>query len=214
MILGVGLLLATLVAPAAAQADGDPASDILPDADVYYPYSPSVSNSETKRLNALLAEAAKKKVHMKVALIATTQDMGVVVALFGKPVQYAPFLAQELAFAFKGPLIVVMPQGVAIVGGTAKGMAAAKAAGPKAVSVTTTADPLAQAAKKMLKAYAATSGIKLTGSTQSPSKKGLSTLVTSILIGSLVFILLAVAAIFASRASGGSEPPKPESDAS
>lgn len=200
----ISALLLALVAivPASAVANGDPASDILIDADAYYPYSPSVSPKETKRLDTILAQAVAKKVHMKVALIATNQDLGLVTSLWGKPATYAPFLAQEIAYAFKGPLIIVMPQGVAIHGGEKEETAAAVAAAPKSFEITTSSDDLAHAAGDMAIAYAKTRGITLTGIPANPKNgKAVSSLVTSIIIGVVVFVLLAAAALFASRAS-------------
>lgn len=52
------LLLAAalaLTAAPAALADGDPASDILPAQDAYYPYTPAVSKPLVTALNGLLA---------------------------------------------------------------------------------------------------------------------------------------------------------------
>ena len=55
--------------PAAAAADGDPASDVLLAQDVYYPYAPKVSKPMSTALNGLLARVRKSGYPMKVALI-------------------------------------------------------------------------------------------------------------------------------------------------
>ena len=109
------LALALLVgAPApSAQADGDPASDVLLGANVFYPYNPPVAPSLQRTLNGETAAAARAHFHLKVALIAGPFDLGVVREMFGKPQEYAKFLEQELRL-FLGPhpmLLVVMPGG-------------------------------------------------------------------------------------------------------
>jgi hypothetical protein len=45
-------LFVVMLAPAAARADGDPASDVLLGENVFYPYSPPVSTSLQQTLNA------------------------------------------------------------------------------------------------------------------------------------------------------------------
>jgi hypothetical protein len=118
-----GLAVATALAvvalaPSPAQADGDPASDVLLGANVFYPYNPPVSSSLQKTLNAETAATAKAHLHLKVALIAGPYDLGVVPQMFGRPQQYANFLEQELRL-FLGPhppLLVVMPAGYGVQG--------------------------------------------------------------------------------------------------
>jgi len=116
-------LLATVVvalslAPAAL-ADGDPASDVLLGENVFYPYSPQVSPSLQKTLNAETAAAKKAGFPLKVALIAAPVDLGVIPDLFGKPQKYADFLDQEISFQGKQPLLVVMKAGYGVQGVTA-----------------------------------------------------------------------------------------------
>ena len=48
---------------------------------------------------------------IRVALIGSRYDMGSVTALWRLPKTYARFLGQELAFVYKGRLLVVMPNG-------------------------------------------------------------------------------------------------------
>jgi hypothetical protein len=116
-ILSVVLAAATLVglgaavAAAPARADGDPASDVLLGLDVFYPYSPQVTASLQHTLNAATAAARKAHAPIKVALIDSPVDLGVIPDLFGKPQQYAQFLDQEISFQSKQPLLVVMPAG-------------------------------------------------------------------------------------------------------
>ncbi|GAC1439499.1 MAG: hypothetical protein NVSMB51_17480 [Solirubrobacteraceae bacterium] len=111
-----------LVVPAGALADGDPASDVLLGADAFYPYQPLVTLPLTKTLNQTVAAAHAAGFPIKVALIATANDLGAVPDLFGKPQQYADFLDREISFNKKDLLLVVMPQGFGV---TAAGSAAA-----------------------------------------------------------------------------------------
>jgi hypothetical protein len=118
-------LLATFVlAPAAALADGDPASDVLLGENVFYPYAPPVTAATQKTLNATTAAAKKAGFPLKVALIAAPVDLGVIPDLFGKPQKYAEFLDQEISFRAKQPLLVVMSNGYGVQGLTPKATAA------------------------------------------------------------------------------------------
>src|SRR5258708_10141456 len=102
------LLVGALFAPGAARADGDPASDVLLGEDVFYPYTPPVTAAIQHELSAATAAARKAKVPIKIALIASPVDLGVIPDLFGKPQQYAQFLDQEISFRCKQPLLVVI----------------------------------------------------------------------------------------------------------
>ena len=100
-----------LSAPTAARADGDPASDVLLLQDSYLPYSPPVSAGVSKALTQVLKETRSAGYPLKVAVIASPQDLGSVPNMFGQPQQYAQFLGSEIAFNSKVPLLVVMPAG-------------------------------------------------------------------------------------------------------
>jgi hypothetical protein len=105
--------LALLVLPAAARADGDPASDILLSQDVFYPYAPNaVSPPLQKALNGMVAAAKKKGFPVKVALIAAASDLGSVPQLLSDPQRYADLLTQEIAFNSKPRVLVVLPSGI------------------------------------------------------------------------------------------------------
>jgi hypothetical protein len=95
----------------AALADGDPASDVLLGLNVYYPYTPTVSNALQAKLNAETTAAARQHFPLKVALIESPIDLGVIPELFGKPQKYADFLDQEISFEGPQPLLVVMADG-------------------------------------------------------------------------------------------------------
>ena len=110
---------------AVARADGDPASDVLLGENVFYPYSPAVSAALQKTLNAETTAANRAHFPIKVALIASPADLGVVPDLFNKPQKYAQFLAQEISFQGKRPLLVVMPSGYGVQGLTPAATSAA-----------------------------------------------------------------------------------------
>jgi hypothetical protein len=119
----VTLLLALALAPTRALADGDPASDVLLGENVFYPYTPAVPGAIQKTLNAETTAAQKGKYPIKVALIASPIDLGVIPDLFGKPQKYAAFLDQEISFRTKQPLLVVMSTGYGVQGLTGPGAA-------------------------------------------------------------------------------------------
>ena len=91
-------IVATMLVPAVALADGDPASDVLLGESVFYPYSPPVATGLQKTLNAETAAGTRAHFPIKVALIDTPVDLGAIPTLFGKPQQYADFLHQEISF--------------------------------------------------------------------------------------------------------------------
>jgi len=106
----IALVLAAL-APAAAFADGDPASDVLLAQDVYYPYAPKVSNPLKVALDGLAKRVRADGYPMKVALIEDPSDLGAYPNLFGDVQSYANLLSKEIAFNARPHLLVVMPTG-------------------------------------------------------------------------------------------------------
>jgi hypothetical protein len=95
----------------AARADGDPASDFLPVQNVFTPFDTKIPQPLVGQLTALVNEANARGFKLKVAVIATTYDLGAVPSLFDKPKQYARFLGQELYLMYNGRLLIVMPNG-------------------------------------------------------------------------------------------------------
>jgi hypothetical protein len=112
-VLVAGLVL--LVGPGRASADGDPASDVLLIANVFYPYQETVSNNLIAALNLTAQRANTAKFPIRVAIIATPADLGAIPELFGKPQQYANFLDREISFNTKAVLLVVMKSGFGLV---------------------------------------------------------------------------------------------------
>jgi hypothetical protein len=137
------MILVGAVVSASALADGDPASDVLLGQNVYYPYSPPVPQGVQNTLNAETAAAKKAGLPIKVALIASPVDLGVIPELFGQPQNYAKFLDKEISFQGPQPLLVVMPAGYGLQGVSAKATAALK---DLALPKTKTSSALAQAA--------------------------------------------------------------------
>ena len=154
------VFLAAALLPAAALADGDPASDVLLGQNVFYPYTPPTSASAQKTLNAETAAAKKAGFPVKVALIGSPVDLGVIPALFGKPQQYADFLDQEISFQGKQTLLVVMAAGYGTQGMNA---AATRAAATLPKPTGTTPTQLATAAIGAVAKLAAASGHPIKG---------------------------------------------------
>lgn len=120
MLRGLGPVLAcaaaALVVVVPALADGDPASDILPTDSVYFPInqpSQDAQSALTSAVNAVYANGDR----VKVAVIASPDDLGAIPSLMNKPDDYARFLGQELAGFYVGPLLIVMPSGWGIYDG-------------------------------------------------------------------------------------------------
>jgi hypothetical protein len=134
-------LLFLLVVPA-AHADGDPASDVLLAANVFLPY-PAPSSAAAGALDREVGAAYSRGHRVKVAVIASEQDLGAIPSLFGKPQEYAKFLGQELQLYYVGPLLIVMHAGYGIYDGgrstlrVRKVLAGVDPPGPSADELTT-----------------------------------------------------------------------------
>ena len=98
------------VSAAGARADGDPASDILPTDSVYFPLNQPSADAQGALTSAVIAVYANGD-RVKVAVIATPDDLGAIPSLMNKPDEYAKFLGQELMGFYVGPLLIVMPSG-------------------------------------------------------------------------------------------------------
>lgn len=117
----LGLLViasAVVTPPGLARADGDPASDVLVSQNVFVPWDASATATDQARLEAVLTAAARAGFPIRVALIASSSDLGSVTALWRQPRNYAHFLWQELSFAVHAPVLVVMPGGFGFYTGT------------------------------------------------------------------------------------------------
>ena len=190
------LVVALALAPAAAQADGDPASDVLLGQSVFYPYQPPVSGTLQRQLNAETAAAARAHFPIKVALIESRIDLGVITQLFGKPQQYAKFLDQEISYPSPRPLLVVMAGGYGTAG-LPRG--AQTAVGSLRAPAGAGSNGLAQAAVTAVKTLAGAAGHPLGAS--SGSGVGGPTPYVAIALGAAA--LATAATLIASRRRGG-----------
>jgi hypothetical protein len=139
-----------------ARADGDPASDVLLSEYVFYPYSPAVSSGLAGRLNGTTTAARAAGYPIKVALIASTNDLGAAAVLFGRPQTYAQFLGSEIReVAPYQLLLVVMPTGYGV---STSSAAAQRAVAGLAEPQGATSDDLARAAILALPKLAAAAG--------------------------------------------------------
>lgn len=115
LALAVVAAVATLLSPI-ARGDGDPASDVLLEQSVYFPYttpSQSVQSTLQQAVDGVYAHGGR----VKVAVIYNQTDLGAIPSLFGRPSDYAHFLGIELGLWYVGPLLVVMPAGFGIYDG-------------------------------------------------------------------------------------------------
>jgi hypothetical protein len=105
------LALAALVLPGDADANGDPASDVLLTNQVFLPFEAPISDSAANDLKQTVAAANEKGYTIRVAVIAFTGDLGTAVSLWRRPQDYSKFLGSEIAFVYKNRLLVAMPSG-------------------------------------------------------------------------------------------------------
>jgi hypothetical protein len=96
-----------------AGADGDPASDYLYQSNVFLPQPPPQA-AVAARLAHAVAAAYARGFRVKVAVIASPNDLGAASSLYGQPGRYAHFLGTELDLFYAGPLLVVMRSGYGI----------------------------------------------------------------------------------------------------
>jgi hypothetical protein len=195
------LVLAAVLSPPAARADGDPASDVLAAQPLFLPADGGFTQSEQARLTALLASAQRSGYPIRVALIATPSDLGSVSGLWGSPAAYARFLGAELSLVYHGTLLVVMPAGFGVdeVGGgsagATRGAAAAAALGQPARGT-----PMVAAGLAAVQKLAAGAGhrLALPAATAAPGSGG--SAVGSVDLGSWVALAAGAAAIAAAWA--------------
>ncbi len=108
-------LLAIFAASASvARADGDPGSDVLAYQRLFLATDAGVSVPQQARLGDLLRRANQAGLPVRVAIIASRSDLGAITGLWRKPRAYARFLGIELSLAYKGRLLVVMPNGFGV----------------------------------------------------------------------------------------------------
>jgi hypothetical protein len=191
------LLLAAAIAPVWARADGDPASDTLLGQSVFYPYSPAVPTAVQRALDAEAAAAKKAGLPIKVAIIASPIDLGVIPELFNEPQSYAQFLDKEISFQGPQPLLVVMPSGYGAQGVSAAAGRAVKALAPPKGKTST---DLARAAMTAVATLAAAAGHPLNDAPGAGrSSGGSASSTTPVVIGLAVAAVLVAGALIALR---------------
>ena len=109
------VLALAAVYSSSAQADADPASDVLLAQNAFYPYQLPNDPPLEAATNKILDSAARAGLPLKVAVIGSRLDLGAVPNLFGHPQQYAQFLDKEISYNNRPPLLVVMPAGFGVV---------------------------------------------------------------------------------------------------
>ena len=81
----LALAAVALCFPAAAQANGDPASDYLLVQDLFLPFNSKIDAETVERLRDVIKGAEKGGYKIKVALILTRYDLGTAFSLYNKP---------------------------------------------------------------------------------------------------------------------------------
>ena len=90
------------IAPGIARADGDPASNVLYTQGIFVPQDAGVPAADVTRLAALVRESRRAGYPVKVAIVASSYDLGSVTALWRRPQTYAHFLGVELSLSTSG----------------------------------------------------------------------------------------------------------------
>jgi protein SCO1 len=142
-----------------AWADGDPASDYLITNQVFLTSQSAAVSPAQRELLAVVRAANRRGFAIRVAVISSEYDMGSITALWRKPGIYARFLGLELASAYRGRLLVVMPNGF---GFNWPGHSAAAADGLLAkVLPGTSADGFAAGAQVAVRRLSSAAGVTL-----------------------------------------------------
>ena len=209
----LALALAAALAGAVAgtaRADGDPASDVLLSDNVFLSYQSPYGSAEGRALEALAKEAKQQHFPMRIAVITQLADMGSVGGLYGKAQRYADFLASEVAFVYRGTLVVVMngkPGGFGVHGPGATPAARRALARMKLPSSSPTAAELARLGAVAMQRVAAASGHHLAAPSAAASKTKTSTrLLRLFLIAALALAALGAGATLLARWLRGPPP--------
>jgi hypothetical protein len=191
----LALLTAILaLAPASAWANGDPASDVLLQAKVYFP-TQRVSVAEATKLKAIVQRANVKGYPIRVALIKDETDLGTVPNLLNQPQKYSEFLGPEIRFAYRGDLLVVMPTGLGLTTTDATAPPATAIDGMK-VEAGGSPDGLALTAEEAVTKLAAASGHPIAAK----SKSGGGSTIVGVIVAVLL-VLLGIGGAFLVRRS-------------
>jgi len=152
-------VVVALLAAAGAQANGDPASDVLITQQVFVGPEVPLTASTADELHETIADANERGFRIRVALIAFTGDLGTAVSLWRHPQDYARFLGSELAFVYTNRLLIAMPSGFGFHRGT-KPVAKERRVLAR-VPAGKTPDELARSTTAAVRALAAADGVTL-----------------------------------------------------
>ena len=187
-------MLALLAASRRSRArDGDPASDYLITQPAFLPFESMMPKSDADELTAMLADAKEKGLRGARRADRDAHDLGAVAVLYRKPQRYARFLGQELVYYYKGPLLVVMPNGYGVFENGKPLPAAAKVVAPLPPPGTGGA-ALAQGATSAVRKLAAASGVQVQAAPSSGSSSSNVATIGGVI--AIVVVLAVIAAFF------------------
>lgn len=153
--------------PGQARADGDPASDVLLTQPLFLPFDAGVSDRQQAELASLMQAAGRSGYRLRVAVIASPTDLGSVTALWRQPESYAEYLGEELQLAYRGTVLVIMPDGFGLyrsqrpIGGLGDALSTIGVSGGRA--------GLGMAAVEAIERLAAAAGHRLSASSAVPT---------------------------------------------
>ena len=199
------VLLVALALPGAARANGDPASDVLPVAQVFLPYEAPISKQASEGLQKTVSESNKKGYKIRVAVIAFTGDLGTAQSLWAHPQSYSKFLGSELAFAYAGPLLIAMPGGFGFYNN--RKPVAKELRVLKTVPVGKTPTLLADSAAAAVRALAAAHGVKVSKPSTGGSSATRDRLILAVAVLAFVLVLFVPTQWVRRRARGGAQSP-------
>jgi hypothetical protein len=186
--------------PTAALANGDPASDVLLQSKVYFP-TQRVSVQAAEQLKQTVQKANSLGYPIRVALIHDETDLGTVPNLLNRAQEYSQFLGPEIRFAYKGDLLVVMPNGLGLTT-TDETPPPTQAIQGMLVEAGGSPDGLAQTAQEAVTKLAAAAGHPIAAEKKGGGGGGAT-------VGIVVAVLLLIAGIvgaFLVRRNQGAEP--------
>lgn len=109
------VVLAAGALAGAAAAHGDPASEYLAGHQVFFPIYTPVPAEARLKLAALVREANARGFPIRLALIATRRDLGTEGDAWLRPQAYARNVDADVVYAYRGRVLVVMPNGFGLV---------------------------------------------------------------------------------------------------
>jgi hypothetical protein len=200
--------LVALLAPAAARANGDPASDVLLTNQVFLPFEAPISKQAAQELRDTVAEANKKGFKIRVAVIAFTGDLGTAVSLWRHHQPYSKFLWSEIAFVYSNRLLVAMPSGFGFYDG--KKPIAKELRVLKALKPGTTPTPLAESTTAAVRALAKANGVKLPKVSTGGSSSNHDRYILGAALLVFLLVLFVPARLLRRRGRGGGQSPSAE----